>query len=86
MAVTWKLKPILDEFGITPYRLIQQSGVNATSLYRIVAHNPPNAFYGLTLDRILTGLYEITGQRFTVADVLEWTPDNEPAEEARMDG
>lgn len=75
MAVTWKLKPILEKYGITPYRLIMQTGIAATSIYRITAHDPVNIVTGKTLDRILTGLWELTGEKFQVQDLLEWQPD-----------
>jgi len=74
VPLRWILKEILDEHDITPYRLIQESEVAASTVYRITG-NRTDGVQGRVLDEILSTLYRLTGQRFSVCDVLEWAPE-----------
>lgn len=70
----WKLKKVLDEEGITPYRFIQESGVSSTTIYRITSGRSVGV-QGRILDEILRTLHQLTGKRYSPSDVLGWQPE-----------
>jgi DNA-binding Xre family transcriptional regulator len=71
--IRWKLKEVLDEHGITPYRLMVDSGIANSTIYRLT-NNKTDGVQGPVLDKILNSLYKLTGKRIGVGDVLEHTP------------
>lgn len=73
MPLKWKLKDVLDQHDITPYRLIQESGVAPSTIYRITG-GKTEGVQGRVLDDILSALYRLTSKRFDVCDLLEWEP------------
>jgi predicted transcriptional regulator len=71
----WKLKGILDKHGITPYRLMKESGISQTTIYGI-AGGRHATLNGQVLDRIMDALGKLTGKTFSIADIVEWERDN----------
>lgn len=71
--IRWKLKEVLDEHGITPYRLMVDSGIANSTIYRLT-NNKTDGVQGPVLDKILTSLCKLTGKRIGVGDVLEHVP------------
>lgn len=78
----WKLKQVLDQEQVTPYRLIATSGVAGSTIYRLV-NDQTNAVDGNVLDKILNSLHVLTGKNFQIGDVLEWRPDPNQLEAIR---
>lgn len=70
----WKLKDVLDEEGITPYRFIQESSVSSTTIYRITGGRSVGV-QGKILDEILSTLHRLTGKLYGPCDVLDWKPE-----------
>jgi transcriptional regulator with XRE-family HTH domain len=70
MQTHWKLEGTLRRFGKTPMALARASGLTKTTIYNIVNNNS-QAVQLETLDKLLIGLEHLTGQYFSVADVLE---------------
>jgi transcriptional regulator with XRE-family HTH domain len=70
MQTHWKLEGTLRRFGKTPMALARASGLTKTTIYNIVNNNS-QAVQLETLDKLLIGLENLTGQHFSVADVLE---------------
>lgn len=71
--IRWKLKEVLDEYGITPYRLMMESGIANSTIYRLT-NNKSEGVQGPVLDKILNSLCKLTGKRIGVGDVLEHVP------------
>jgi DNA-binding Xre family transcriptional regulator len=71
--IRWKLKEVLEEHGITPYRLMVDSGIANSTIYRLT-NNRTDGVQGPVLDKILTSLCKLTGKRIGVGDVLEHVP------------
>ncbi len=70
MQTHWKLEGTLRRFGKTPMALARASGLTKTTIYNMV-NNTSQAVQLETLDKLLIGLEHLTGQHFSVADVLE---------------
>jgi DNA-binding Xre family transcriptional regulator len=70
MQTHWKLEGTLRRFGKTPMALARASGLTKTTIYNMV-NNTSQAVQLETLDKLLIGLENLTGQHFSVADVLE---------------
>jgi DNA-binding Xre family transcriptional regulator len=73
VPIRWKLKAVLDENGITPYRLMQETGLAGSTIYRLTT-GKTEGVQGKVLDKILTALHTLTGKTFSVCDVIEWEP------------
>ncbi len=71
--IRWKLKKVLDEHGITPYRLMMDSGLANSTIYRLT-NNKTDSVQGPVLDKVLNSLCKLTGKRIGVGDVLEHIP------------
>jgi DNA-binding Xre family transcriptional regulator len=71
--IRWKLKEVLHEHGITPYRLMVDSGIANSTIYRLT-NNKTDGVQGPVLDKILNSLCKLTGKRISVGDVLEHIP------------
>lgn len=76
--IRWKLKEVLEDHGITPYRLMVDSGIANSTIYRLT-NNKTEGVQGPVLDKILNSLCKLTGKRIGVSDVLEHVP---PAKKA----
>jgi transcriptional regulator with XRE-family HTH domain len=70
MQTHWKLEGTLRRVGKTPMALARASGLTKTTIYNIVNNNS-QAVQLETLDKLLIGLEHLTGQQFSVSDVLE---------------
>jgi predicted transcriptional regulator len=71
----WKLKEVLEKADITPYRFIQESGLSASTVYRITGGRTEGV-QGKVLDDILNTLHRLTGKSFGPSDVIHWQPEN----------
>ena len=75
MPLRWKLKEVLEKADITPYRFIQESGLSASTDYRITGGRTEGV-QGKVLDDILGTLHRLTGKAFGPSDVIHWQPEN----------
>lgn len=71
--IRWKLKEVLEEHGITPYRLMVDSGLANSTIYRLTS-NKSESVQGPVLDKVLNSLCKLTGKPIGVGDVLEHLP------------
>lgn len=71
--IRWKLKEVLEDNNVTPYRLMVESGLANTTIYRLT-NNKTDSVQGPVLDKILNALYKLTGKRIGVGDVLKHVP------------
>jgi predicted transcriptional regulator len=71
VPVHWKIKPILDSHGITPYRLMKESGLAQGTVYRLV-RGDTSTVNAETLDRVMTTLRRLTGEPVAIADLLDY--------------
>lgn len=76
MPLRWKLRELLDSHDITPYRLTKESGLAFSTIYRITGGNT-DALHGKTADAILTALHRLTGEHFSLSDIVEWVPEEQ---------
>jgi DNA-binding Xre family transcriptional regulator len=77
MPLRWKVKEFLAQHDITPYRVMKESGLAQGTVYRLVNSKTTN-LNTETLDRLLTSLSHLTGNRVGISDLIEYRP---PAEE-----
>lgn len=73
MAIRLKLKEALDGSGITVYRLGEASGVPRNTLYNLVNQQRERLDLEV-LDKVISGLEQITGRRVELTDLLEREP------------
>jgi DNA-binding Xre family transcriptional regulator len=74
MPFKWKVKPMLEAYNITPYRLAKDSGLSNTTVYAIVNGESEN-LQGRVLDKLLGTLEDLTGKKLRIQDVVEWERD-----------
>lgn len=81
-GVNWRVGDVLREHGLTAYKLAAElSGkVNRNSVYAI-ARGDTERVDRSTLAALLEALNALTGQTYTVADLLEYTPGAGDAQE-----
>ncbi|CAM3974141.1 helix-turn-helix domain-containing protein [Deinococcus marmoris] len=81
-GVNWRVGEVLREHGLTAYKLAAElSGkVNRNSVYAI-ARGDTERVDRSTLAALLDALKTLTGQAYTVADLLEYAPTEEDTEE-----
>ena len=75
MPTRIRLKELLDEQGVTVYKLAKQTEgkLSIQSLYNLTSvKNPAKRIELESLDAIIEALFSITGKRFTVCDLLEY--------------
>jgi DNA-binding Xre family transcriptional regulator len=72
--VTWKLKQLLEQHNITPYRLWRESGLARQTVYTL-AHNKGDRVDLGTLGAVLLTLEKLLGRRMVLDDVLEVVRD-----------
>jgi DNA-binding Xre family transcriptional regulator len=70
MNVKWRVKEHLDRHGKTPYALWKASGLSRTTVYAITQGTPDRVDLE-TLNKLLSGLERLTGERAELTDVLE---------------
>ena len=71
MAVRWKVKAFLDDHGITPYRLMKESGLAQGTVYCLV-NEDTTGLNTETLNAVLEALSDLTGETLEIGDVLEY--------------
>jgi predicted transcriptional regulator len=72
MPFKWKVSEILEEHKITPYRLAKDSGLANNTVYSIV-NGKSEVMHGQVLEKLLSTLEDLTGKKFLIQDVVEWT-------------
>jgi DNA-binding Xre family transcriptional regulator len=72
--VNWKIKQLLEQHGITPYRLWKESGLAQKTVYTLSHDKGDRADLG-TLGTLVSTLERLTGQTITPNDVLEVVRD-----------
>jgi predicted transcriptional regulator len=75
VPLRWKLKEVLEQANITPYRFVQESGLSASTVYRITGGRTEGV-QGKVLDDILSTLYRLTGKAFGPSDVIHWQAED----------
>lgn len=73
MPIAWRIKEFLDDHDLTPYRLVQASGIPQGTVYRLVNGDTRN-LNADTLALTLDALRVLTGEPVGLDDVLEYTP------------
>lgn len=68
----------LKRHGLTPYRLVKESGLAQATVYNM-ARTPAQRVDLDTVGTMLDALRRMTGERVTVDDLLEELPANAPA-------
>jgi DNA-binding Xre family transcriptional regulator len=71
MAVRWKVREVLNQHDITPYRLVKASGLAQATVYRLV-NDETSGLSTETLAVLLGTLRELTGENLDVADLLSY--------------
>jgi DNA-binding Xre family transcriptional regulator len=71
--IRWKLKEVLEKHGITPYRLMVDSGLANSTIYRLT-NKKTSSVQGPVLDKVLNSMCKLTGKPIGVGDVLEHIP------------
>jgi|GEM_PF-3922325 len=71
-VIEWRLRQVLRENGITPYRLaVELSGrVARNTVYRLARPTPPARLDLATLEALLEALGRLTGRRVDVGELL----------------
>ena len=69
VPVHWTVKPLLDRHGITPYRLMKESGLAQGTIYRLV-NGDTRSLNADTLDRVMSALRRLTGEEIELSDLL----------------
>ena len=72
--MNWKIKQLLEQHNITPYRLWKESGLARQTIYTL-AHDKGDRVDLGTLGTVLQSLERLTGKRVELADVLEVVRD-----------
>ena len=73
MPIEWKLKTLLEQHELSAYRVAKQANIGLTTIYRFT-NNQVQTFSGHTIDDILQAIYELTGKRYGIGDIVEWKP------------
>ncbi|MFC3833863.1 MULTISPECIES: helix-turn-helix domain-containing protein [Deinococcus] len=83
-AVMWRVGDILREHGLTAYKLAAElhGKVNRNSVYAI-ARGDTERVDRTTLSALLEALRTLTGQKYTVADLLEYTSEGGDVDETQ---
>jgi len=71
VPVHWTVKPLLKRHGITPYRLMKESGLAQGTIYRLV-NGDTRSLNADTLDRVMAALRRLTGEEIEIADLLRY--------------
>lgn len=76
--VTWRVGELLAAHNLTAYKLAAHltGKVNRNSVYAI-ARGDTDRVDRATLGHLLAGLEELTGTRYTVADLLAYQPEQQ---------
>lgn len=71
MPVRWKVYEILEAHDISVYRLMKESGLAQGTVYRLVKGDT-STVNAETLDRVMTTLRRLTGERLQISDLIEY--------------
>ena len=71
VPVRWKVYEILDEYDISVYRLMKESGLAQGTVYRLVKGDT-STVNAETLDRVMTTLRRLTGRQLQISDLLDY--------------
>lgn len=71
VPVHWTVRPLLERHGITPYRLMKESGLAQGTVYRLV-NGDTRSLNAETLDRVMGALRRLTGEEVEIADLLRY--------------
>ena len=71
VPVHWTIRPLLQRHGITPYRLMKESGLAQGTVYRLV-RGDTRSLNADTLDRVMTALRRLTNESIDVGDLLRF--------------
>lgn len=71
VPVFWTVREVLEDHGITPYRLMKESGLAQGTVYRLV-NGDTRSLNADTLDRVMATLRRLTGKRLQVSDLLRY--------------
>ncbi len=72
MPIRWKVKPLLDTHGVTPYRLMVHSGLSRAVTYAI-ANGTHTALDSGVIDKLIPAMRELTGnEALQIGDVVEY--------------
>jgi len=86
VRIDYRLSNLLKRKRITPYRLAKESGISMQSLYPLVRGEATQVRFDSLL-RIITALKSLTGEAYSVADlveVVETTADALPSPDANL--
>lgn len=75
VPLRWKLEQVLKEHGLSAYKVAKEANVSKTTIYAI-KNGRANTVQGHVLEKMLQTIYELTGTRYNVGDLLEWEPTN----------
>lgn len=77
-GVRWQLRQLLERHDLTPYRLAQQlrGKLSQGSVYALARGETTRVDLS-TIGDVLAALEELTGQRYTVADLLAYQPEQQ---------
>lgn len=71
MPLRLKVRDVLDQHGITPYRFWKESGLAQATAYKLVDETA-DLPTGSTLETTIRTLRALTGELVGVADVIEY--------------
>jgi DNA-binding Xre family transcriptional regulator len=75
--IQWKLREYLASHNLAALTVEQEAGIAQNNIYRLLQGDGPSRLDRFTLARIITALRNLTGQAVTVADLLEYQPDDD---------
>lgn len=75
MPVNWKLSEYLERHELTPYRLMEHSGLSSNTVYPI-ARNDAERVSKKVLERLVVALRELTGENVEIGDILKLEADD----------
>jgi DNA-binding Xre family transcriptional regulator len=77
MQTHWKLDATLRRFRKSPLALVRVTGLAKTTVYNII-NNKAKAVEVETLDKLVAGLEQLTGETMRISDVIEREPRRNP--------
>lgn len=70
--MNWQLAEYLEAHNLTPYRLMEHSGLSSNTVYPM-ARNQAQRVSRDVLDRVIRSLRELTGKETQTSDILRFT-------------
>ena len=72
VPIFWKVRPLLDAHDVTPYRLMQVSGLSRAVTYAIANNTHPALDIGV-IDKLIPAMRTLTGDgALQIGDLVEW--------------